>query len=135
MAIFITIATPVATVDGVSYATFAEAFAAAKTAGEPVMLCDDVELEAAQAVAAGETVTIDLNGNTITGADGAAAFANAGTLTITDSSQNHDGGVTAGTGEGSYVVANTGALSLEYGAYAGAFTNSGTFTHQTRFHN
>ena len=127
-AIFITIATPVATVDGVSYATFAEAFAAAKTAGEPVMLCDDVELEAAQAVAAGETVTIDLNGNTITGADGAAAFANAGTLTITDSSQNHDGGVTAGTGEGSYVVANTGALSLEYGAYAGAFTNSGTFT-------
>ena len=124
----ISLVVPVATVDGQPYATFAEAFAAAKTAGEPVVLCDDVELEAAQAVAAGETVTIDLNGNTITGADGAAAFANAGTLTITDSSQNHDGGVTAGTGEGSYVVANTGALSLEYGAYAGAFTNSGTFT-------
>ena len=121
----IALVTPVAMVDGVAYATFADAVAAAKTAGEPVVLCDDITLEEAVAIAANETVTIDLNGCTITGADNAAAFANAGTLTITDSSQAHDGGVVAGS-NGS-VVANTGTLGLEYGAYAGAFTNSGTF--------
>ena len=121
----IALATPVATVDGTSYATFAEAFAAAKTAGEPVVLCDDITLDEAQAIAANETVTIDLNGNTILGADNVAAFTNAGTLTITDSSQDKDGAVVAGS-NGS-VVANTGTLYLEYGAYDGAFTNSGTF--------
>ena len=122
----IALVTPVATVDGVSYATFAEAFAAAKTAGEPVVLCDDITLDEAQAVAANETVTIDLNGYTITGADDAAAFTNAGSLTITDSSQDHGGGVEAGSD--GYVVINTGTLSLEYGTYEGQFTNSGTFT-------
>ena len=123
--IAITLVEPVATVDGQPYTTFAEAVAAAKTAGEPVVLCDDIALEAAVAIAANETLTIDLNGNTITGADDLAAFTNAGTLTITDSSQDHDGGVVAGSN--GYVVANTGTLVLEYGAYAGEFTNSGTF--------
>ncbi len=123
--IAITLVEPVATVDGQPYTTFAEAVAAAKTAGEPVVLCDDIALEAAVAIAANETVTIDLNGYTITGADDVAAFTNAGTLTITDSSQDHDGGVVAGSD--GYVVANTGTLLLEYGAYAGQFTNSGTF--------
>ena len=123
--IAITLVEPVATVDGEPYTTFAEAVAAAKTAGEPVVLCDDITLEAAVAIAANETLTIDLNGNTIIGADDLAAFTNAGTLTITDSSQDHDGAVVAGSD--GYVVANTGTLTLEYGAYSGQFTNSGTF--------
>ncbi len=122
----IALVTPVATVDGTSYATFAEAFAAAKTAGEPVVLCDDVTLTEAQEVLAAETVTVDLNGYTITGAPGEAAFENAGTLTITDESQNHGGSVVAGTG-GS-VVYNEGALALVYGYYAGDFVNTDTFT-------
>jgi len=125
--ILITLAEPVATVDGTPYTTFADAVAAAKTAREPVVLCDDIALEAAVAIAANEAVTIDLNGCTIVGADNLAAFTNAGTLTITDSSQDHDGSVVAGSD--GYVVVNTGTLSLEYGAYEGQFTNdNGTFT-------
>ena len=121
--IAITLVEPVATVDGQPYTTFAEAFAAAKTAGEPVVLCSNITLTEAQAIALNEAVTIDLNGYTITGADDVAAFTNAGTLTITDSSQDHEGGVAAGNN--GYVVATTGTLNLEYGAYAGEFTNSG----------
>ena len=121
----VTLATPVAMVGDLICTTFADALAAAKSTGDAIQLCGDLELEEAATIAANEEVTIDLNGYTITGADDAAAFANAGTLTITDLSQDHDGGVAAGSN--GYVVANTGTLNLVYGGYAGEFTNSGTF--------
>jgi len=125
----IALETPVATVDGTSYATFAEAFAAAKTADAPVVLNDNITLTEAQVIDVKESVTIDLNGYTITGAAGVAAFANAANLTITDTSLDHDGSVVAGTG--GLVVANTGTLELVYGSYEGAFTNDGDFVIST----
>ena len=121
----VTLAEPVARVGDQICTSFAEALAAAKSTGDAIQMCGDLTLEEAATIAANETVTIDLNGCTITGADDAAAFTNAGTLTITDLSQDHDGGVVAGSD--GYVVVNTGTLNLVYGGYEGEFTNSGTF--------
>ncbi|WP_208787243.1 hypothetical protein, partial [Enterococcus faecalis] len=56
----------VATVDGVGYATLAEAFAAAQD-GETIKLIRDIELT--EGVTVNGKVTIDLNGKTITGTD------------------------------------------------------------------
>lgn len=105
------------------YASLQEAVNAA-TSGATLKLAQNIALTEAVTVADGTTITVDLNGKTITGAAEAAVFTNAGALTITDTSANHDGAVTAGSN--GVVVANTGTLNLVYGAYTGTFT--GTIT-------
>ena len=103
------------------YASLQEAVDAA-TSGATLTLAQNITLTEAVTVAAGKTLTVDLNGKTITGAADVAVFSNAGALTITDSSTNHDGAVTAGSN--GVVVANTGTLDLVYGAYTGTFTGT-----------
>ena len=105
------------------YASLQEAVNNAAS-GATLTLAKNITLIEAVTVAAGKTITVDLNGQTITGAAEAAVFTNAGALTITDTSSNHDGQVVAGTD--GFVVANTGTLNLVYGAYTGTFT--GTIT-------
>lgn len=110
-------AAPVARVGDQVCTTFAAAIDAAKTTGYPIVLCDNITLDAAAAIAENDEVTVDLAGYTITGAADDAVFSNAGTLNITNSTVTV-GAVVAGA-NGS-AVANTGTLNLQAGKFAGA---------------
>ncbi len=113
----ITLITPVATVNGQPYATFAEALTAAKAASPAtITLNSAITLDAAAVIADGDDITIDLAGQTLTGAADDAVFSNAGTLTITNSVS---GGTVIAGANGS-AVANTGTLNLQAGKFAGA---------------
>jgi len=76
-----------------------------------------------------DTTTINLNGYTITFADGATVDVPAGqTLVINDESDNNTGGVVVETGgDGGFVVKDGGTLTIESGNIgAGAIENNGT---------
>jgi len=112
-------ATPVARVNGVDYPTFAAALEAAQVASPAtITLSDAITLDAAAVIADGNNITIDLAGQTLTGAADAAVFSNAGTLTITNSTVTV-GAVIAGS-NGSAVTNTTGTLNLQAGKFAGA---------------
>ena len=84
--------------------TWGEGFAQPDAPGLTIKLGDDWKTDLTSAIAAGEELTIDLNGHTLTEIGG---ITNAGTLTVTDSSANHDGQMIC-------VVTNTGTLSDSY---------------------
>ena len=79
------VAVYVAKIGEQKYATLAEAFAAAD--GATIVMIDNVETTEGVSVANGKTVTLDLNGKTITGTDNStgsyALITNQGNLTIT----------------------------------------------------
>lgn len=95
--------------------------------GGTLKLLSDVEITQLQ-IGAGQTITIDLNGKTISGSgDILATIANVGTLTIVDSSEEKTGKVLGFTtidlesGEPMYnpvAIVNWGALTINAGEYA-----------------
>ena len=113
---------PVATVNGVAYADFADALDAAALAGTAtIQLSDNVTLDAAATIAADKNITIDLAGKTIT-VDSAGVVAAVfsveadGTLNITNSTETV-GAVVAG--DASACIANAGTLNLFAGNFGG----------------
>ena len=108
-------ATKVAKIGDTEYATLQEAVNAA-TAGQTIVLQDNVTLTASLNVAVDKTVTLDLNSYKITAdMNGPHMICNAGNLTITDSSENKTGEIAkigAETNFG-YVIENHGTMTLD----------------------
>jgi len=113
----------VASVGSVYYANLANAIAAAKD-GKTIVLLDNVVLEETIAVPADATVTLDLNGKTISMEDAsgktACAIKNNGNLTIKDSVG--EGKITfnsttpsANNGYASNTISNYGTITVESG--------------------
>ena len=120
------IATPVASIGTKKYSSLDAAIAAAN-AGETVTLLENIELTETVTVPAGKTITLDLNGKTITGTDNNTSgnfyliSVNKGNLTVDDSVG--DGKITlTATNErnwnsSSVVIANNqGTLTVNGGA-------------------
>lgn len=105
----------VAKIGNAEYATLQEAVGVA-TAGQTIVLQDNVTLTASLIVAGDKTVTLDLNSYKITAdMNGPHMICNAGNLTITDSSANKTGEIAkigAETNFG-YVIENHGTMTLE----------------------
>ena len=108
-------AAKVAKIGDTEYATLQEAVNAA-TAGQTIVLQDNVTLTASLNVAGDKTVTLDLNSYKITAdMNGPHMICNAGNLTITDSSANKTGEIAkigAETNFG-YVIENHGTMTLD----------------------
>jgi len=105
----------VAKIGNAEYATLQEAVNAAAE-GQTIVLQSNVVLTASLNVAAGKTVTLDLNSCKITAdMNGPHMICNAGNLTITDSSENKTGEIAkigAETNFG-YVIENHGTMTLD----------------------
>ena len=113
---------PVAKIGDTPYATFADALAAATTAGSATIKLASAATVGDAAIAADKDITIDLNGQTITGAaEAAAVFAVAadGTLTVTNSAVA-DGYVIAGSAAA--CISNAGTLNLQAGKFNGTIS-------------
>ena len=97
----------------------------AKSLPEPsdgvITLTEDVTLAKSWEVTAEATITLDLNGHTLSVSDNAAVVKNYGELTIKDTSEEQDGKITGYRG-----VDNYGALTLSGGTIEG--TTSGDFS-------
>lgn len=128
---------PVAQVDGTDYATLAEAIAAAD--GKTLTLLKDVNGQIV--IPEGKTVTLDLNGNTVTAPSGRYdAVINQGTLTVTDSQKtgeiisNGNGGIGISAGsdttiEYAKVTGREGAIGGDKSTVGAKLTiNDGVFT-------
>ena len=106
----------VAKIGGTGYATLQEAVDAATNGQTTIVLQSNVVLTASLNVAAGRTVTLDLNSCKITAdMNGPHMICNAGNLTITDSSENKTGEIAkigAETNFG-YVIENHGTMTLD----------------------
>ena len=120
----------VAEVDGVKYETLAAAVAAAQN-GDVITMLQNVELSTGVTVPAGLTVTLELNGKTISrttdAAQGSAAITNKGNLTIQDSvgggkvssfAGNPDNG--AFPGYANNTITNKGTLTIKSGTIENA---------------
>ncbi len=93
----------------------------AATDGQTIKLITNFTLREAVTIAAGKSVTIDLNGYGITNSTGSIVVENKGTLSIGNFAG--DGGVCAAT------IINNGSVDVTYGTYSGAITlNAGMFT-------
>ena len=115
----VTITDDVAEVNGVKYATLAEAVANAK-AGETITLLENIELTETVTVPAGKTVTLDLNGKTVSGnansgEDSLLFVSNTAKLTVKDSGTGGKLTIAPGTSNVGYVVDLEGKLILESG--------------------
>ena len=81
----------------------------------------------------GKTVTLDLNGHSITGSGSATVFFVAGKLTVRDSSGKNSGKITGGSGsysgaqskDGGAVFIDHGTLTLESGSISGNTATNG----------
>ena len=106
----------VAEIDGVGYATLADAIAAA-VAGDTITLVADIALENKVTVPADKEITLDLNGYVIDGTDKVRiAIASYGDLTVKDSSDAKTGAIKAGIGTaGNTINVCGGSFVLESG--------------------
>lgn len=91
--------------------------------GKTVVVLDNITLTETVTVAAGTTVTLDLNGKTISAEATFAvkAIVNNGTLTINGNGGTID--ISASTTESIQVVDNYGTLTINGGTYKGASSN------------
>ena len=106
----------VAKIGGTGYATLQEAVDAATNGQTTIVLQSNVVLTASLNVAAGKTVTLDLNSCKITAdMNGPHMICNAGNLTITDSSENKTGEIAKIGAETyfGYVIENHGTMTLD----------------------
>ena len=96
-----------------------DAFVAAMAAGGSIKLTDSFELNAPATVPAGVTVTLDLNGKTISSTNELYFISNAGELTIVDSREGGKDGriimTPASESATAYGLYNTGKLTIEGG--------------------
>lgn len=111
-------------VGDVPYEFLADAFAKAAS-GSTIKLTGAVTLEGILEIDDGETFTLDLNGQTLTGGD-VAVIDNSGSLTIVDSSADQTGRVVPAAGEDNWAVTATyGTLTINAGAYEGDIVSNG----------
>jgi len=112
-----------ASVNGVEFASLADAITAAQ-AGDTIVLVNTVELENAIEIPSGKTITLDLNGNTVTynsTTQGEAMITNRGSLTINDSvgtgviNYNYTGAADSSYSKGNYTISNAGNLTVNGG--------------------
>ena len=113
-----------------TYATLAEAVAAAQS-GDTIVLIENVELAETVTIPVGKTLTIDLNGKSISMEESivttAYALNNLGTLTLTDSvgtGSVNARGIYNGYGNGADNVA-TAKIIIQSGTYNAKGTNGG----------
>ena len=105
------------------YATLAEAFGAAET-GDTIQLLADVEVSSSTTL--GKTLTLDLNGKTITSSAILFNIYNSSVeLTITDSSTSSTGAIDVNAGKIVYV--SSGKFTLEGGALSVHSSSSYTY--------
>ena len=106
-----------------TYFTSLQAAINAAEAGQTVVVLDNITLTETVTVAAGTTVTLDLNGKTISAEAtfAAKAIRNDGTLTINGNGGTID--ISASTTESIQVVDNYGTLTINGGTYKGASSN------------
>ncbi len=101
-----------AAIDSTHYTTLEEAIAAAKS-GDKIVILNDAPLSTAQTIAEGVTLTIDLNGKTVTASKG---ITNKGILTIEDSTAAADS-ISGGNGEWTSsvnnAIINNGTLTID----------------------
>lgn len=116
--------TKVAKIGGKSYATLADAIAAAQS-GDTVTLLANCETDATTTVAEGKTVTLDFNGYVLTKNNTGYALENNGTMTLIDSSTGGTGGITSYDGS----VENNGTMTIG----TGTFVESTKTTSDTQF--
>ena len=110
--------------DTTYYDSLTDAFDAAKTTGGTITLSDTAVLTKALSLQSEKEVTIDLNGQTITGAAGQPVFTiEAGSLIVTNSVAAV-GAVTAGT-EGQVLVMGGGLTKIYGGKFTGGFEADG----------
>ena len=111
----------VAEVDGTQFTSLQAAINAAD--GKTVVVLDNITLTETLTVAAGTTVTLDLNGKTVSAEATFAvkAIVNNGTLTINGNGGTID--ISASTTESIQVVDNYGTLTISGGTYKGASSN------------
>ena len=102
---------PVAQIGETTYPTLESAFEAAKTEGDTITLIADIELP--RMLTNEKNVTLNLNGYTIEEA-GSRYIRNEGTLTLTDSSADKEGGIVGTT----YGIFNAGKLNIVSGNIA-----------------
>ena len=114
-----TAAEKVAKVGDAEYATLADAVAAAD--GKTVQLLTNVT--ASITIESGKTVTLDLNGKTLTNEDGQHTITNNGTLTIVDTSAAKSGTVDNVT-HGKAAIVNNGTATLNGGTYTRSKENA-----------
>lgn len=116
--------TGVAEVDGTGYETLQAAIDAAD--GKTVKLLDSIELTTGVTVAKSKSITLDLNGKTLSYQDSSgttsALITNNGTLTITDTSESGGGKITYSSttpdsnyGYATNAITNRGTLAVEAG--------------------
>lgn len=111
-------------VGDVPYASLADAFAKADN-DSTIKLTGAVTLEGILEIDDGETFTLDLNGQTLTGGD-EAVIDNSGSLTIVDSSADQTGRVVPAAGADNWAVTATyGTLTIYAGAYEGDIVSNG----------
>ncbi|MCC8162136.1 MAG: hypothetical protein LIO86_02950 [Lachnospiraceae bacterium] len=100
-------------------------------------LDDDITLSTNITISANTTVTIDLNGKTLTGNGSGSVITVYGTLNLIDSSTNGNGRVTGGNADYGGGVFASGTFTMEGGTISGntatnggsgVYVNSGTFT-------
>lgn len=108
------------------YATLQAAINAATAAGDTVTLLMDVTEDVT--VAAGQSITLDLAGYTITGTGTGVVVTVSGSMTLTDTSAAQTGTITGGkpTAAGGGVYVNGGAFTMEAGTISGITTTSRT---------
>ena len=108
---------PAATINGVGYATLAEAISKAET-NDTVTLLKDVTENVT--IPADKTITLDLNGKVLSGGTVAStpALLNNGTVTIKDSSAEGTGMIRRedNNAAGYYVIDNQGTMTIESGS-------------------
>ena len=79
--------------------------------GSTITLVENVALDESVEIAAGKSITIDLNGKTITGPAGGYAFSNAGEVTIENGTITGAGGVAENTAGGASIAVSSGSYT------------------------
>jgi len=92
------------------YPTLSDAVATVNS-GLTITLAENVTLTESVEIAAGKSITIDLNGKTITGPAGGYAFSNAGEVTIENGTITGAGGVAENTADGASIAVSSGSYT------------------------
>ena len=87
---------------------------AVNTDNNKIILGNDIKLEAELTIESGKTITIDLNGKTLTNKEGEHTIVNKGNLTIIDSV---GGGVVDNVSHGKGALVNVGTATLNGGSF------------------
>jgi len=92
--------------------------------GAEIKLMANINATSAITIPMDATVTLDLNGKTLSGSLGAHMIVNNGTLIIKDTSLAGDGAIEKGNDSTHYLINNIGTLKIENGSFSSVSTVS-----------